>query len=627
MTLITLENVSRRFADLTVLEGASLQVEAGDRIGVVGENGSGKTTLLRIMAGRDRPEEGEVRRARGLRVVMADQIPSFPPGATVRQAALAGQTEVEALREELDALHQAMAGPEDPALLRRLERAQERYDALGGDSLAHRAEGLLCGLGFEAGDLDRPGETLSGGEKSRVQLAGVLLSQADLLLLDEPTNHLDLEGIQFLEGLLRRAGRTFLVGSHVRACLDSVAAEIVSVQDGQVRRWRGNFTDYARIRDQELERQFKEWERQREEIARHEDYFRRYHAGQRARQAKDRLKKLQRMEILRRPSRPRSSGPRIRWEAKGPAGGFEVVQLEGVDVAPAPEVVLLRCVEARVMAGERIGIVGRNGSGKTTLLRVVAGRLRPAAGAVFRNPKAVPAWFDQEVKGLVPGWTVLQTIRGVAGPRPDDGELRTYLALFLFSGDEVEKRVEELSGGEARRLLIATLTLEPAGLLCLDEPTNHLDIGARESLEEALGAFGGTVLFVSHDRYFLERVATQIWFLEPPRLRIFPGRWSEACRLKAEKDAAASPPPAARPREKPREKSREGRKVNLFKLERLEEKIFALEEELKEREASLGTPEVYKDPEQVRRVQGRMGEIREELGRLYQEWEEASGVE
>ncbi len=638
MTLVLLEKAARRFGDLTVLEGADLQVERGDRIGVVGPNGSGKTTLLRLVAGWDRPDEGARRSARGLRIAFLRQVPLFEEGMTVRQAALAGSQGVAALEKRLEEIHEALGrDPENKALHAELARVQERFEALGGHSLPHRLEQILGGLGFPPAELDRPVEDLSGGEKARVQLGSVLLAGADLLLLDEPTNHLDLEGIQFLEGLLNSGSYTFLVVSHDRAFLDSVARSIVEVTRGRLRRWKGNYSEYVRAREREDAHRLKEWKKQQEFRAKQEDFYRRYHYGQRSREAKGRLKRLARMEPLEKPPVSGDRGPKVRLKTgEGPRKGMEVLRAEEMTVGVGEGKILLEGVDLRVMAGDRVGIVGPNGAGKTTLLQVLAGRRAPLAGTLDRHPQARVGWFDQELKGLVPGRTVFETLRDTAGPGPDDETLRAHLALFLFGKDQVDQRVEKLSGGEARRLLLATLTWNPAGLLFLDEPTNHLDIQAREALEEALLGFGGTLLFVSHDRYFLDRVATQVWFLEPPRLLAFPGGWKEADALrrrrwKSREGSGEGRGEAPRGGEKKkennrekasREKPRQGKKINLFKLERLEEKIFGLEEEKETLEASLGDPRVYKDPGESRRVRVRLEEIAAELEELYKEWEE-----
>jgi len=634
VTLVLLEKAARRFGDQTVLEGADLQVERGDRIGVVGPNGSGKTTLLRLVAGWDRPDGGSRRASKNLRIAFLQQVPSFERGITIRRAALSGAQGLADLERRLEEIHEELArDPRSKALQSELARVQERFEALGGHSLPHRLEQILGGLGFPPEELDKEVEVLSGGEKARVQLASVLLAGADLLLLDEPTNHLDLEGIQFLEGLLHSGDYTFLVVSHDRAFLDNVARSIVEVDRGRLKRWKGNYSEYVRAREREEIFRLKEWKKQQEFKEKQEDFYRRYHYGQRSREAKSRLKRVRRMEPLEKPQGERR-GPKVRLRTgEAPRRGLEVLRAEEMAVAVGEGRVLLEGVDLRVLAGERVGIVGPNGSGKTTLLQVLAGRRPPFAGSLERHPQARVGWFDQELQGLVPGRTVLETLRDAAGPGPDDEALRAHLALFLFTKDQVEKSVENLSGGEARRLLLAALTWNPAGLLFLDEPTNHLDIQAREALEEALLGFGGTLVFVSHDRYFLDRVATQTWFLEPPRLLAFPGGWKEAQALKKEVREKEESPSFREKKEEGRKDrggsspsrkdgARQGKKVNLFKLERLEEKIFALEEEKEELEASLGEPRVYLDPGETRRVKARLEEIGAELEELYKEWEE-----
>ncbi len=306
--------------------------------------------------------------------------------------------------------------------------------------------------------------------------------------------------------------------------------------------------------------------------------------------------------------------------------GYEVLRCDDLEIGIGGKV-LLENVNIRLLSGDKLGVVGPNGAGKTTLLKVLAGILNPLAGTVHRHPKVDFLFFSQEVEGLVPGRTVCETGRAFGGDKYSDEEIRSHLALFLFSGNDAEKMVETLSGGEARRLILASLTLKPAGVLLLDEPTNHLDIPARESLEKALNEFPGSAIIVSHDRRFLDNVATGILFVDPPGVEFYPGKWSDAFLLKEKRRKGGKPveqgrkkPAAAQPRKRTR-------KLNVYKLEKLEQAIFALEDEKKSLEESMGTPAVYMDGERLKEVKKRIGELERELEGLYKEWEEISGRE
>jgi len=620
MPLISLHNVTKAYGNLVLVEDASLSIHERDRLGVVGANGAGKTTLLRLLAGEAEPTRGEVHLARGLSVGFLAQEPDFAGHGTVLESALSAFARLNDLEDQINALRWRLAEnpPDAPTLLRRQGELEAEFERLGGYGRHQRAEAALAGVGLRGEILHSPVERLSGGERSRLAIAHLLLQEPDVLLMDEPTNHLDVEGLEWLEEFLRGFRGAAVVVSHDRRFLDGFAQRVAEVRGGRVEVYRGNYSAYARQRGERVARQEKLYERQQARVAKEQAFIQRYIAGQRGREARGRRKKLERLERLERPTADKTIHLRITPSSRG---GNEVVNLEGVG-KEFDSGWLFRGLTLQVLRGERIGVVGPNGAGKTTLLRLIAGEIEPSEGSVRLGHEITVGYHRQGLEDLSPEPTVLESVWSRA-PGRRGGELRHLLGLFLFGEEEINRPVGELSGGERARLALARLILSGANLLLLDEPTNHLDIPSRLALEEALLAYEGTTIVVSHDRYLLERVAEKIVEIGDGRARLFHGAYSfyrRARRRESEPAVAAEKQRPSRPA-KPRTARRERKPRPLDVLEKL---IIEREEAVETLHHAMSDPEIYKSPETIRTLAAQLEALKGELQDLYDEWDAAA---
>ncbi len=533
MTILSVQAVGRRFGDRELLRDVSFRLAQGDRVGLVGPNGTGKTTLLRIAAGLDEPDAGAVAYARGTRLGFLRQELLGDATGTVEEHARGAAAHLRELETELSAL-EARLGDADEETLHRYADLQHHYDHAGGYDFEGTLRRVLAGLGL-ADLVDREVATLSGGERTRLGLARLLLDDPDVLLLDEPTNHLDVAALEWLERFLVEGDYTALVSSHDRWFLDRVTSRTLSIEDRTVVEYRGGYTQYARQRAERDAALTRAAERQAEEIARTEEFIRRYGAGQRSKEARGRGKKLARVERIEAPTRAAKHA----WRLDAADLGSETV-LETTSLSVGHTGPVVRTGPLRIGRDARVAVVGPNGSGKTTLVRTLVGDLAPIDGYVTAAPMVRVAYLEQAQAELTGSDTVLETLRAASGLT--DQEARDLLARFLFRGDEVDRAVGVLSGGERARLALARLSVREANLLVLDEPTNHLDLAAREQLERVLDGFAGTLLFVSHDRYFIDKLATELWLIGDGALRRFEGGWSAYQR---ERSAGREPPVVA----------------------------------------------------------------------------------
>jgi ATP-binding cassette subfamily F protein 3 len=524
MSILSVQAVAKRFGERLVFSEVSFRVAHGDRVGLVGPNGVGKTTLLRIAAGLDAADGGNVAIARGTRIGFLEQEVLAEAPGTVEEHARGAAAHLREIEAELRALEPRLASG-DQELLERYADVQHRFDHAGGYDFDATVGRVLGGLGLDA-LRGREVRTLSGGERTRLGLARLLLDDPDLLLLDEPTNHLDIAALEWLERFLVEQDETILVSSHDRWFLDRVTSRTLSFDRGTVVEYRGGYSAYARQRAERDAATAKAAAKQAEEIARTEEFIRRYGAGQRSKEARGRGKRLARVERIAAPE----VAARHRWrlEAAHLAGDI-VVQTTPLAVGFGSP--LVRTGPLRVGRGARVAVVGPNGAGKTTLVRTLVGDLAALEGYVTSAPTARVAFLAQAQSELTGDDTVLDALRHASAMT--EQEARDHLARFLFRGEDVYKSVGVLSGGERSRLALARLAARHANLLVLDEPTNHLDLLAREQLETVLDAFEGALLFVSHDRYFIDKLATEVWPIESGVLKRFEGNWTGLQRLRA----------------------------------------------------------------------------------------------
>ena len=591
-----------------ILRDISCEINPGDRIGLVGRNGAGKTTLLHLLAGRLEPTLGTRFVARSVRSALVEQVlVAFDASLSLKGEALTAIRDVLDLERQL-AEQAALLSDDDPRSGERYAALLHELEARGGFTYLSRLEHILTGLGFAESDWETPVEYLSGGQRGRLALAKGLLAEPDLLLMDEPTNHLDLAGMKWLESFLGRWKGALVIASHDRQFLDSVATRIWHVEDRRVAAYVGNFTKFEELRAAELVVLEKQYEAQREFIEKEEAFIRRYRAGQRARQAQGREKRLARLERLEAKQERRAAG--VAFSAA--RSGDVVLTLRdlsiGYDGWPMIEV-----GDLELRRGQRIALVGPNGSGKSTLLKTISGQLPPTGGEMKLGSGVRVALYHQEAENLNGRATALEEILD-SGPL-DEQHARNLLGRFLFSGNDVEKRVDVLSGGERGRLAIAKLSLTGANLLLLDEPTNHLDIPSREALEEALGSYAGTLIVASHDRRLVDQIATQLWVVAD-------GTFTRVDGGIAVYEALQQPSRPEAPLPRPvRERDVRPRPTKVDRaLSTLEAEIEALEAERADITEQLETAGSRSDVNAIADLGRRFEQNAAEIERLFEEW-------
>ncbi len=538
--------MTKAYGGVQVLTGLSLHAERGDRLGLVGANGAGKSTVLRLIAGREQPDGGTMQLARRLRIGYLPQETSFRSDRTLRQAMLAVFSDLRdwaARLRDLEArLAEAGSNPAswDPAVLDEYTTLLSRFEERGGYTHEQRVEQVLDGLDFARDLWDQPTSALSGGQKTRARLARLLLEEPDFLLLDEPTNHLDLATTEWLEGFLTAWKGGLMVVSHDRYFLDRVTRRTIEVVDGRAESYPAPFSRYLYLRAERYRRQQKAHEMQQARIAKTEDFIRRYGAGQRAKQARGRQKHLDSLERVE--GAPRGKSVRGLTLQAGTRGGevvLSTVRLRaGYEAKP-----LLALPNVQVARGERIAVIGANGAGKSTLLKTLMGQTPPLGGSFAWGADVEPGYYAQGHEGLRRDRTVLATLQD-AHPMSEE-QARSYLGRFLFSGDDVLKKIGDLSGGERSRVALASLTLKQSNMLLLDEPTNHLDIQSRDALEHVLRDSNTTMIFVSHDRYFIDAVATSVWAVVDGAVYVYPGTYAAYLEARAAGTLPAPPPDEA----------------------------------------------------------------------------------
>jgi ATP-binding cassette subfamily F protein 3 len=516
MTVLTTHNLSKHFGAQDIFAGLTLTINQGDRIALVGPNGEGKTTLLRLMAGLEQPSTGTVHRARGLKLGYLAQHPSLASlQGTLWELALDAFAALRRQEADLHTLAANLAAETDKtrhqALLEQYGEAEAHFDHAGGYIYEQTIDQVLTGLGFKPEEYQTSLAQLSGGQQSRAHLSRLLLEKPDLLLLDEPTNHLDLAAVEWLENYLSGWPGAMIIVSHDRYFLDTVANRVWDMLFGKIETYRGNFSHYVEQRIARLERRQKEYQAQQEHIAKEEEYIRRNLAGQNTRQAKGRRTRLERLERLNRPIEHKT----VNLSALQTTlrSGDLVLATHDLVVGYPDGDPLFACPDLEIRRGQRIALLGPNGAGKTTFIKTILGQIEPKAGAIRFGAGVRVGYFAQTQASLNLAAAILDEILAVENLPV--AEARNYLGRFLFSGDDVFKPIGSLSGGERSRVALAKLTLTGSNFLMLDEPTNHLDIPSQENLESVLNDFTGTILLVSHDRYFVDALATHTWALEP----------------------------------------------------------------------------------------------------------------
>ncbi len=537
MSLIRLNHVTKFYDPYLILDDISLSIEHGDRIGLIGKNGTGKTTLTEIIAGLIRDFKGSVFFAKGLKIGYLSQEPNLDPNCTVRQEALKSFQDLQHLEDEMLLVSQTMERDDNPALLDIYARLQEQHENKGGYSYEHQIDRTLGGLGFDRKDFHLRTAALSGGQKTRVTLAKLLLEHPDLLLLDEPSNHLDIKASEWLENFLNAEYRgAALIVSHDRYFLDRVTQKIWELHQRKVKIYKGNYTSYSDNKQLESLTHERAYKKQLHFIAHEEEFIQKNIAGQRTREAQGRRTLLNRIERIEKPE-TNARKMKIRFTPKV-RGGNDILQCQRLGMRYGKKTVF-KNLSVEIYRQDVLGIIGPNGSGKTTFLRLILGHQEPTDGELKIGANLQMGYYDQELASLNPDNEIIREIWQLR-PKHTQEDIRNFLGRFLFSDDEVFKQIKDLSGGEQSRVMLAKLLLQDANVLLLDEPTNHLDIASREALEDALKEYEATIFIISHDRYLLNNLATKLLIFKEDTVKLFAGNYAEyEAHLQDEKQSVA----------------------------------------------------------------------------------------
>ena len=631
MIVLSAQHIAKAFGGTDILLDASLTLQSRERIGLVGVNGCGKSTFLKILTGELQPDGGTISMARQLRLgYLAQQCPVIK-GQTVYQVMDTVFEPVRSMEARLRTLEGQMADADEAALRQLGEqytRLNQAFEDAGGYDYRSRIQGVLKGLGFGEAMQQQDAGLLSGGELTRLYLARLLLSRPDVLLLDEPTNHLDLAALGWLENYLSDYPGSVIVVSHDRFFLDKVCDGIVEMAFGRTEQYPGNYSRYLDLRAERWLTRERAYDAQQKEIARQLEVIRRLKSFNREKsikRAESREKMLDKITLLERPE-----------EEKQVFFTFTARQRTGDDVLSVRKVskrfdgrTLFSDLSFELRRGDRVALIGQNGIGKTTLFRLITGELAPDSGAVIYGSNVDIGYYDQHQRGLSPEKTILDEVWDTF-PRMDQTQIRSALGQFLFSGEDVFAPIRTLSGGERGRVALTELMLRQDNLLLLDEPTNHLDMNSREVLESALEGFDGTILAISHDRYFINRFATKVLELTADGLRAYLGNYDDYLQAKAreqspEDEFTSGQTLTEQRKEKRRLRDEQARAQDIKKrLRQAEQAVTKAEADLKEYEAYMQTPEAYQDKAASDATTARYGALKQSLDAAYTEWEEAA---
>ncbi len=622
MSLVQIENLAKSFGAQTLFAPFSVAIARGERIALIGDNGTGKSTLLAILAGLEEASAGGIHRASETSIAYLPQVARLAGEETLVQAMRKPFSDLLEMEQTLRRLEEEMAKKNDPEVLHHYDELLHTFERRGGYTIEARIRSVLIGVGFRIEEFDKPVEILSGGEEARAALARVLLEEPDLLLLDEPTNHLDFAALDWLEETLIEFSGALILVSHDRHLLDRVTNRTWEVAFEAFTSYRGGYTQSRLLRKAETVRKEGLYSKQQETIEIHKEFIRRHHAGQKHRQAKDRERKLARIE-KEQIDRPKPAKQISLMIPAGEPSGKKVLTIENLEVGF--DTLLVACPDLVLDRGERIAIVGANGCGKTTLLKTITGDVPPRSGKLRLGHGVRWVAYTQNQEGLHGRSSVLDAI--LSRSNLTIGQARGLLGRFLFSGDEVAKKLSALSGGERSRVALALLSLMEGNLILLDEPTNHLDLKSQEILEAALLAYEGTIILVSHDRALLESVATQIWEIRDHRLQVFSSgyrayrrrRDAELSTVESKSVPRSSLKKAPTPKKK--DKYEERRRKEVFRalegtIERAEARLHEVEKELLEASASGKQAEVVTLGEEH-------AQLTKTLNECYRKWEEA----
>ncbi|MBF9144321.1 ABC-F family ATP-binding cassette domain-containing protein [Hymenobacter properus] len=629
--MISISDLDFHFGSRTLYDGASLHIKPKDKIGLIGLNGTGKSTLLRLLVGEYRPDGGSISMSKDVSLGFLNQdLLSYDTHESILHVAMQAFEEALELQKKIDAVLEEFETNYSDELVEKLAAMQERFEALGGYTMQAKAEEILEGLGFSTEELQRPLKSFSGGWRMRVMLAKILLQQPSLLLLDEPTNHLDLPSIKWIENYLSGYEGAVIIVSHDRAFLDQTTNTTVEVTGGKLVPYAGNYSFYLEEKEERNLIQKGAYENQQAQIRQAERFIERFKAkASKAKQAQSRVKALDKLERIEDVT-PEAAKVNIRFQFKVEPGRH-ILRMEHV-TKKYDQKLIFRDTHVHIERGDKIALIGANGKGKSTLMRLVAGTEAPTAGKHQLGHNVIMSFYAQhQLESLNVENEILQEMNE-AGSKRNEMELRSVLGSFLFTGDQVFKKIKVLSGGEKSRVALAKTLISEANFLLLDEPTNHLDMVSVNILIQALEQYEGTFIVISHDRYFVENVATKIWYIEDFQLKEYPGtyveweQWMED-REKAAKKAGLPSPSAPKPQPKeekkaePAKTSSPDQKKALKELAEVEAKIDTLEKELAGYEKQLADPKIYENAAQLKDATMKFEQVKKELAQLNDRWE------
>lgn len=637
--ILNISNLHKSYGSKKVLAGVSFRIGAGEKIGLVGANGSGKTTFLRIIVGEEKADEGQVALARGLTCGYLSQKPEPLPGTSLEDFLKESRQDLFALKEKLAKIENKMARPEirdDRAALHSLmDKYSElscRLEFMDGYDFERILLGVIHGLGFTEKELLQEMSTLSGGEKTRAQLASLLLRDHDLLILDEPTNNLDPEATAWLENYLHAWRGALLIVSHDRYFLDRFVHKISILENSVIRTYRGNYSSFSKQREMERIAAERAYRKQQQIIKKDLDFIRNASTDE-IKRARSRKKMVDRLTLVEKTQDSLKMKPRFQFTGRGSniVLAFDEVSKSFHDMN------LFGNISFKIRRGERVAVMGPNGSGKTTLLRMVTGEMLPDSGSIRRGPGVKMIYFDQEHEQLDHDATVLENVMDVSAM--SESEARSYLASYLFRGDDVFKTARDLSGGEKSRLALARIAVSDSNFLVMDEPTNYLDIGGIEQLEKSLSSYPGTIMLVSHDRYFISRLATAVLAIEDVQANLYPYSFQAYLEMKERAGDKIGPETDGkkearqqRLREREIKKRRREEMLALRRHKRemeaivanLEEEISYAEKTKKMLELKLARPGTYDDFQKARGLAEQLEQTRKKIKDLYARWEKAA---
>jgi ATP-binding cassette, subfamily F, member 3 len=631
--LFRLSDIFKSYSGHEILRGVTFQVNPNEKIGLVGRNGAGKTTVFRLITGDETADSGDVIKINNLKLGLLKQHVDFSDNETVHTAALSAFQRIHDIEAEMRRLEKQMETDATEEVLDKYAELQIEFEHEDGFTYAARAEAILLGLGFAKNTWTLETKNLSGGQKNRLGMARLLLSSPDILLLDEPTNHLDVQAVEWLENFLQNYDKTYVIISHDRYFLDRTTNKIIEIENGKAVSYKGNYSQFLVEREERREIQQREYENQQAYIKNTEAFVRKNLEGQKTKQAKSRRTLLQRLERVEAVTQDKPQGNFNLKKVE--RAGQNVLTVEELAVGYG-EKILAKDIDFTLTRGEALGVIGGNGTGKTTFLKTVLGNIREISGKIIWGAKTDIGYYSQNLEDLDDRNEVIQELRRVA-PSAENGELRSFLARFLFSGEDVFKSVKDLSGGEKGRLALAKLIYSNKNVLILDEPTNHLDIPSREALEDALDAYQGTIITVSHDRFFLDKISTQIFaFEDDGKIAVFDGNYTEFHDWKVRKEEAEKGKkgenPDAKTNNEPPVIAKPKNDLSKNQIQRIESRIKEIEEkeipkfedEMAKLTLQMSLPEISADHGKLQETNEKYQKIEQKVQTLYQEWESLS---